>query len=51
MTQNVLSKMKLKDDRATFKDMVEDLKAGLMQFGKPGKTVLESVKEESLQRR
>ena len=41
----------LEDDRATFKDMVEDLKAGLMQFGKPSKTVLESVKEESLQRR
>ncbi len=41
----------LEDDRATFKEMVDDLKGALLQFGRPGKAVLESLKEEALSRR
>eukprot|EP00981_Chlorochromonas_danica_P015711 scaffold14367_cov250-Ochromonas_danica.AAC.7 len=41
----------LEEDRSLFKDMVEDLKTGLLGLGRAGKAVLESAKERVNQRR
>ena len=41
----------LEEDRALFKDMVDDLKASLMAMGKEGKNIIDTVKDRASQKR
>ena len=41
----------LEEDRALFKDMVDDLKASLLAMGKEGKNIIDTVKDRATQNR